>query len=97
MHVIPESKLRKISEFLMTVGIFVTVFAFMGFNILAYLGIDFIPSHLFGLFLLLGGLFVHPEILFNLKKPKVIIFLIALAVVYALLVYRFLDYMSRLV
>lgn len=94
---ISETRLRKISEFLMTVGLFVTVFSFMGFNIIAYLGIDYIPSHLFGLFLLFFGLFIHPDILFNLKKPKVIIFLIVLVVIYALLTLRFLDYMSGLV
>jgi len=94
---ISETKLRKISEFLMTVGLFVTVFSFMGFNIIAYLGIDYIPSHLFGLFLLFFGLFIHPEILFNLKKPKVILFLIVLVMVYAFLLLKALDYMSRLV
>lgn len=94
---IPETKLRKISEFVMTVGLFLTVFAFMGFNIIAYLGVEYIPTHLLGLFLLFFGLFIHPDILFNLKNPKVIIFLIVLVVIYVLLALRFLDYMSRLV
>ncbi|KYC44404.1 MAG: hypothetical protein APG12_00438 [Candidatus Methanofastidiosum methylothiophilum] len=94
---VAESKLRKISEFLMTLGLFITVFAFMGFNILAYLGLVYIPSHLFGLFLLFFGLFINPEILFNLKKPKVILFLIILVIIYALLVIQVLDYFSRLV
>jgi hypothetical protein len=95
--VITETKLRKISDFVMTVGLFLTVFAFMGFDIIAYFGIEYIPTHLIGLFLLFFGLFINPEILFNLKKPKVIIFLIVLVVIYALLTLRFLDYMSRLV
>lgn len=94
---ISEDKLRKISEFLMAVGLLVTVFAFMGFNILAYLGLVYIPTHLFGLFLLFFGLFINPEILFNLKNPKVILFLIILVVIYSLLVFRVLDYFSRLV
>ncbi|NPV51483.1 MAG: hypothetical protein HPY60_09860 [Candidatus Methanofastidiosum sp.] len=94
---ISEIKLRKVSELVMTVGLFVTVFAFLGFNILPYLGIDYIPSHLFGLFLLFLGLFINPDILFNLKKPKVIAFLIGIVIIYALLVIRYLDYMSKLV
>ncbi|MCC7572361.1 MAG: hypothetical protein KO464_03125 [Candidatus Methanofastidiosum sp.] len=94
---ISETNLRKLSEFLMAVGLFVTVFAFMGFNILPYMGIEYVPSHLLGLFLLFFGIFLHPEIIFNLKKPKIIVFLCILVVIYAVLVLRFFQYMSRLV
>ncbi len=94
---VPDSRLIKISEIVMIFGVGLTVFSFIGFDIIAYLGVRFVPGYLLGLLLLFLGILIHPEILYNLNNPKVIVFLTVYIVGYALLLFRYLDYLSRLV
>lgn len=94
---ISEKRLIKISEYVMLIGLGITVFSFMGFDIVAYLGLWYIPGPLIGLLLLFIGILIHPEVLYNLKNPKVIVFLAIYILGYALLLFRYIDYFSRLV